>query len=203
MTGALLHGATEDVPRNRPAKVRGASLPQEYELHNFVEKLKHCLPQWNTTYPACEWPLVKCNPHGKLDTLNWSWVELEGPPSWVHVPHTLRFIDLSLNKLTGTLPLDLMPPEIITLDLHQNQFTGELQLDKLPLSMKELKLDKNAFDGWVSFSKLPIGLQVLSLTGNRNLSGNVVIDELPPSLVTFRVRSRTKIKQVLILPGDN
>ena len=54
----------------RTAKVRGAKLPQEYELVGFVENIENPHLSWNTSIPACQWNGIECNHEGRVTRID-------------------------------------------------------------------------------------------------------------------------------------
>jgi len=191
----------------RIGKVRGAQLPQEYELSQFIAHVDNRLPSWNISTHACEWQGVSCNSDLRVTKINWnSWglghslgeVHWEnpqgneltynskntvpaGPLRWDCLPYTILFCEVSGQKFTGTLPLDLLPRELTSLRASNNDFTGELNLTHLPSSLEELQLDSNAFEGCVNLAHFPSKLRIVNLSSN-TFSGPIDLSCLPESL---------------------
>ncbi|PON87240.1 LRR domain containing protein, partial [Trema orientale] len=94
-----------------------------------------------------------------------------------YAPLRLKFLDLSKNKLSGTLPSWLyIIPSMLDLDLSSNQFTGiinEFQTRSLEL----LDLSDNQLEGMIPRSLYQqSNLTLLALSSN-NLAGVVEFDD--------------------------
>ncbi|KAE8100281.1 hypothetical protein FH972_018196 [Carpinus fangiana] len=94
----------------------------------------------------------------------------------------IKNLDLSYNKLTGSIPSDMLsPPNLQTVDLSYNLLTGQIPLNISP-SMVRLRLGSNSLDGTIpsaTFGTLE-HLMYLELENN-SLTGSV-----PPDLGSCR-----------------
>ena len=175
---AEIHAA--DGPVARPGKVRGANLPQEYELMRLIAGLQHPHAAWNTSTPACEWPGVMCKEQTIIQ-IDWGHRSLFGSMQWECLPKSLEKMKANSARLNGTLPLDMMPPNLVLLYLFTNELSGELDLRHLPTSMRKLCVGDNKFEGEVDLTQLPPNFAVLTLQMNE-LSGEICLSEFPQTL---------------------
>ena len=60
-------------PSSRPGKIRGALLPQEYELQRLISDVMSPDPSWKTSTAACDWAGVTCNEQGEVTEIDWSY----------------------------------------------------------------------------------------------------------------------------------
>ena len=160
-------------------KVRGAHLPQEYELSKFAANITHHRPSWSTSTPACEWENVFCKDNIHVTGIDWSCSHLSGSLRWDFLPLTLCTLSLMDNKLTGIVELDMFPQQIVYVTLVSNFFKGTIDVEKLPHSISGLDLEYNEFEGSLNLMHLPKNMRVLH-AGHNNLSGNVILLHLPP-----------------------
>ena len=115
--GFLVHSICKatDPPQStttRTGKVRGMSLPPEYELTKFISNVQGLYMSWSTATPACEWDGVMCREEGEVIRIAWHARELSGTLHWDSIPRSVKKMDLSSNELSGcinfaSLPLDL------------------------------------------------------------------------------------------------
>ena len=166
----------------RKGKIRGANLPQEYELAQAIQDIDSHVPQpsWKTITPACLWKGVICDDRETVYKIQWCYFDLSGSMRWNRLPRTLKSLDLSANKLTGTLPCDVLPPQLLNLCLFKNELNGELDFTHLPGTLIEIWLADNKFEGCIDLSSLP-DLRTLRIQRN-NLSGEVCLHSLPSTL---------------------
>ena len=176
-------------------KVRGSSLPQEYELARLIADVRNSHSSWNVSIAACKWQGVTCDEELRVTQIYWTkrlWNEyltyvkvnlkpLAGPLHWHYLPRTLLRFSVASNKLIGTVPLDSLPPDLLFFYASDNTFTGELNLTSLPLTLKGLSLKANMFEGCVDFTQLPPNLTFLTVSGNE-LSGIVDLSSLPDTM---------------------
>ena len=109
----------------RPAKVRGVGLPQEYELAQFISGIKNSHISWNTSTPACEWNGVICEDGKHVTNINWRERMLSGALRWNSLPRTVNKFSAAHNNHTGPVHLYVLPSHLIDLNLLRNSFTGE------------------------------------------------------------------------------
>ena len=163
-------------------KVRGASLPTEYELVRFVQDVENTQESWNTHTPACEWKYVKCNDAGEVTALSWDYMYIKGSLHWAYLPQSLMLLDLSVNLLLGKVETHFMPNNLDDINLEENFFEGGLDLQHLPQQLKELCVRSNELVGNISFAFLPANIEVLILSHN-SFTGNVDLCDLPSTLL--------------------
>ena len=157
----------------RPAKIRAALLPQEYELVRLFEEVENPHPSWNVDTPANEWEAIRGSPLGTASMYYLYNREKYG--------NAVRKTFINGRKLRGKLNLQYLPYSVACFHAGNNYFTGGAQLDSLPPSLELLCLSANQFEGSVDLSSLPEKLQILSLERN-HFSGSVCLNRLPNSL---------------------
>jgi len=202
---------------SRPAKVRGAVLPQEYELARLFEEVENPHSSWKVDTPATEWnglnidsycwsdelPKLYHYPqqeHNMFTPKGYEWStkgvrkiiinrrRLRGKLNLRYIPYSVTFFHAGHNELTGTVQLDSLPPSLLYLNLSHNQFSGSVDLISLPKSLQILFLENNKFSGNVCFSKLPRDIRDVCLKGNA-LVGAPDLQNLPPSLTYLGLSS--------------
>ena len=181
----------DDAPR-RAAKVRGASLPEEYRLSRMLQNVKNPLRSWSESKPACSWECVHCSGEA-ITRFDCQEKRLKGEVRWEELPNTLTFFSVFKNELEGTLYLSNLPLDLNILNGSYNKFEGEIDLCHLPENMHELLFSENLLSGFVNFSHLPPNLITLALRDNSGLFGEMVLDELPKKL-SYRPITNTGIK---------
>jgi len=199
----------------RPSKVRGASLPQEYELARLIQNVETQHPSWSTATPACEWCYVECNQEEKVEEVSWSHTSLSGELHLSYLPFSVKIFDVSDNQLTGSVDLTHLPEANCRFNLSRNRFSGQADLTKLPNEMEELYLIQNQFSGNVCLTQLPIHFLILALNGNQfegtldlehlpikmealyleenKFRGTVILDTLPPNLHDLWLNDNTEL----------
>ena len=165
----------------RPGKVRGAKLPQEYELAQFIQDTMNPVASWDTSIPACNWNHVFCNAELQVTKISWGYLSLSGSLKWQYLCHTVREVTLWRNRLTGTVPLDVLPLQMIYLDIENNKFSGELDLSHSPCGMEALLLTENKFRGYLDLTHLPSTMTRLQIAHNQ-LCGEVGFTHLPDEM---------------------
>ena len=125
----------------RPSKVRGVSLPQEYELARLIQNVETQHPSWSTATPACQWHRVKCNQEKKVSEISWSHSSLSGELHLSCLPLSTTLFSVADNKLTGSVDLTHLPEVMHRLNLSRNRFSGHPDLTRLPHKMEELEGD--------------------------------------------------------------
>ena len=101
------------------------------------------------------------------------------------LPGSLRNLDLSQNRLSGTLPDFNGLSNLIEIRLNQNGFTGSVPTAaRLPSTLTHLEFVDNALSGAIPDLSRLGSLVQLDLTGNRLTGG---IPALPASLVALRL----------------
>ena len=171
-----------DVSSIRKGKVRGASLPQEYDLTRVVGGIDDLHRSWNTETPACQWDGVHCRSFPHVVSMAWSTRRLQGTVALQYLPTTLQTLYLNANHLHGEIILTQLPSQITYVNLSENKFIGSLDLTRLPSSLGNLFLDTNRFSGEVMLECLPSRLKAFSVRCNSGLCGSVRRSRLPRSL---------------------
>mmetsp|Transcript_22827 Transcript_22827/g.31320 ORF Transcript_22827/g.31320 Transcript_22827/m.31320 type:complete len:197 (+) Transcript_22827:53-643(+) len=163
----------------RPSKVRGAALPQEYELSVLIQEIEITSPTWSTATSACEWDGVQCDSLSKVTDLIWHRRRLAGKLKWDYLPRTLETIYVQENELSGGVNLCGLPFGILLLHAAKNRFSGQLDFSSLPPNIKRLYLNDNLFSGEIKFDSLPKDMIMLYLQDNAQLSGKIERANLP------------------------
>ena len=170
------------VPCRLPSKVRGANLPQEYELERVVRNIENPHRSWNASTSACEWNGVTCDQDMHVEDIHWSFKDLslfefhECSFGFEFLPQTIRSLDIGRNELSGPVQLDLLPSNLNILKIGHNKFDGGLDLTRLPCTLEHANFNKNRFEGNVDLTLLPPSLREFS---SNTLSGDIVLDVLP------------------------
>ena len=188
----------DDQPRPRRAqKAHRSLLPIELQLDAFLSGIheletpglsplgKHST--WNTSIPGCNWYGVQCDAFQMARKIDWRGRQLEGTPSWTHLPVTLSWFLLGSNwginnKCNGEVPFDTLPQGLTRLDLSKNQFSGYIGAGDLPKTLTRLLLNNNHFTGMINWSALPRSLCIIDISGNR-LDGTLNCAVIPPNLL--------------------
>ena len=161
-----------------PSKVRGANLPQEYELARFIENITNPHATWTSSTPACEWQNVFCQDDTYVVVLEWDCLRLSGSVQWMWLPKTVLSCDFSGNNLSGTIPFEVLPQGLASLNVGSNKFFGVLDLSHIVSELDKLYLGDNKFQGCVDLTHLPetlhelrdlIKIQFLYLVGTFSL----------------------------------
>lgn len=157
---------------------------------------------WLSRLNICEWYGVQCHRSGRVSAIELSHNQLRGIiPRELWALSELQHLNLSKNHLQRQLPAILWKPaawaELITLDLSYNRLTGQLPVDigsgfgllenmtlagnnldgQLPTSiaqltsLKVLNLQENNFTGSIQDTSTIPNLRVLRL-GNNRLDGD-------------------------------
>ena len=173
---------TTDVPnKNRgPCKVRGALLPQEYNLAHVIEDLENPHPSWSTSSHACMWKGIRCETE-KVSVILWHGMKLSGHLKFNWLPRTLVDIYMRSNRLSGSVHLSSLPASLKILSLSQNSFTETLDFSQLPGNLQVIDLGHNQFEGNVELGSFPLTLTELDVSHNK-LSGSVYFSSLPPGI---------------------
>ena len=175
-----------------PSKVRGACLPQEYELSRFITDIRNPDISWNTLIHACKWEGVTCDEKFIVVNIKWdkqmysSRKKLEGSPRWQYLLRTVLKFTVAHGQLTGEVPLDTLPPDLTDFNAFSNEFTGEVNLCHLPYTLGQLLLFSNWFHGNVDLTCLSKNLYGLLLHEN-NLSGEINLTSLPASMLVINL----------------
>ncbi|KAI8893043.1 hypothetical protein BC833DRAFT_625248, partial [Globomyces pollinis-pini] len=88
----------------------------------------------------------------------------------------LKYLNVRVNQLVGSIQGILFPASLEELDLSQNQFYGELPLDFSALiHLHTLYLNNNKFSGPINAIKFPKSIVYLNMEGNK-ISGDLPED---------------------------
>ena len=129
----------------RKGRVRGANLPQEYELSRFIQNIANPHPSWNTSTPACDWSNVYCDVELHVKKIYWRRMKLAGLLQWNYLCRTTREFTTVQNDLSGGVPLDTLPSPMTEFVVNANAFSGELDLSHLPNDMDTLTSERQQF----------------------------------------------------------
>ena len=174
--------SSDSAHRVQPAKIRGVTLPEEYELARLIQNIENPLTSWNTHTPACSWEKVECNSEQQVLKINWSLTKLHGSLHAEHIPRHLYRFDVWHNKLHGAFTFVALPSSLVLLDLSKNAFSVAPDLSHLPPMLKELILRDNRLEGYVNLSSFPVSLTHLWLYSNPELGGDLNVAVLPRTL---------------------
>ena len=198
MSGSLtcrrLSSADSAPTSSRRGRVRGATLPHEYALAQFIQGIENPHPSWTPSNPAEEWSGVECNKRGEVVAIRWGGRRLRGCVQWRSLPPTLRTLLLPSNALTGTLETQELPPELQIFSVSQNQLSGVPDMTRLPDTLEVACLSSNLFEGEVKLNALPGTLRTLVMSNMRKLRGEVYYAELPCPLRDYISVSGTSIR---------
>ncbi|KAJ4878786.1 Leucine-rich repeat (LRR) family protein [Raphanus sativus] len=110
-----------------------------------------------------------------LQYLSLAWNQLTGPVDRVLLRlNQINYLDLSLNRLTGTIPGRIFAFPITSLQLQRNFFYGYIQ-PASQVTIPTVDLSYNRFSGWIS--------PLLSSVQNLYLNSNRFTGEVPTSFV--------------------
>mmetsp|Transcript_32214 Transcript_32214/g.44193 ORF Transcript_32214/g.44193 Transcript_32214/m.44193 type:complete len:251 (+) Transcript_32214:37-789(+) len=168
---------------NRPGKVKGAILPQEYDLDRLISatNIERKSLSWNISTPACNWKRVKCDEVGNVNSLSWNTLRISGVLQWKYIPHTVVRLDFFKCDLSGEIEFESLPQFLRFCNLGKNNFAGTLDVRKIPRKIEELYLNGNQLEGNVDMCNLPDSLLRFSLWEN-NFSGTLDLTRLPSRL---------------------
>ena len=181
----------------RPAKVKGAVLPQEYNLARFVANISNPGVTWTTNIRACDWKGVECNTDEQVEYFGLNPFDLFGAEeednysgtfAWIYMPDTIKsFFMASQAGITGTLPVADLPTSLTSFALTMCNMFGPVDLTVLPPNMHRLNLKDNQFSGALDLMSLPARMGVLLLEGNR-FEGSVNLSRLPVTMKHIHLR---------------
>ena len=110
------------------------------------------------------------------------------------LPRRLRELDMSFNKLFGSIDMQRLPPKLETLDVSQNLITGLISLQRLPPTLKSASLWSNKIEQRVvPCDPLPPGVTRIGLGNNKvrevrfvsewgDFGGSCPIEEIMPNI---------------------
>ena len=180
---------------NHIGKIRGSTLPQEYDLSRLLQNFEILHPSWNTLTPACEWQGITCGsdfPHlcvsnSQVTQIYWNEMSLRGSLQWDYLPLSVHSFHIGNNWITGSVPFHTLPSHFTCLQLLNNQFTGPVDFVRLPQSLRNLCLNSNLFYGEADLTHLPPGLVSLQFSSNK-FSGTLDLCSLPHGLALLELR---------------
>ena len=176
----------------RAGRVRNFALPQEYDLVRFTQDMHNIHHTWTVHNPACSWAQVVCTTPGEVAYVLWHEASLSGSPTWGSVPHTVTYLDLTMNRLSGPVEFASLPNQLRFLNLSKNEFSGPISLSGLPPFLSLIDLNRNKFSGEVLFHTLPLQLTCFDISWNSDLVGSV--DFRAPLVIKKEWVEGTKIK---------
>ena len=188
----------------RPCRIRGNSLPPEYEMAYFIQPIANPHESWTTHTPVCSWLGVKCVDSRVVSHISWQGMLLRGSVRWEHTPPHVTHINLGagryeqffrVNYLNGPLPLGVLPRTLVLFSVFHAQYHGELDMTVLPPELRLLDLKENFFSGTLDLTQLPSTLEILSL------SGNSFVGEINFLLLPTRLK-RLDILGAQVVPKD-
>ncbi|KAK9723761.1 hypothetical protein RND81_05G023700 [Saponaria officinalis] len=117
---------------------------------------------------------------------------LGGPlPDFSQIPY-LSYIDLSWNKLTGSIPSNKLSDNITTIDFSHNKLNGEIPENfSYLLALQMLSLENNSLNGSVPaqiWHKSLAGSDRLSIDFRYNMLSDISGNLNPPQNVNLRLR---------------
>ena len=177
-----------DTPTTRPAKVRGAALPQEYQLTQLIQDVRNPHPSWNSETAVYNWIGVSCPWSGDVGErvavrdIQWGRRHLMGALRWEYFPQSLVEFSVEDNKLTGEVGWKFLPDGLRYFNLGRNAFSGTPDFTNLPSSLRDVILNNNDFHGSVKLNMLPGNLEWLRLDQNKLLACDLRACDLPPAL---------------------
>ena len=179
-----------------------ASMSPELLFDRFLQNITSNTFKWSVTDPLCDMMYVRCTKDDDVYSIALGRQSLHGTLQWTYLPVTLQYLYLQDNFLTGTVPLQQLPPGLCDAYLNHNHFSGKLEFERapqtlttfsvssnllsgcldfafLPRGMTELWLDKNEFSETLHFEDLPLTLNMLDLSFNDELEGAFRKADLP------------------------
>lgn len=134
----------------------------------------------NTEGFICRFTGVECwhDDENRVLNLRLSNMGLKGQfPRALQNCSSLTGLDLSINKLSGTIPADIskLLKYVTSLDLSSNNFSGEIPVDLANCSyLNSLKLDQNRLTG-----QIPLQLGQLSRLKTFTVTNNLLTGQVP------------------------
>ncbi|GJW59892.1 leucine-rich repeat-containing protein [Tanacetum coccineum] len=160
-----------------------------YICHDFNWRHYPAMMSWNTSTDCCNWDGVTCDDStgdviGIILTCGMLKGTIHPNSSLFNLTH-LRFLDLSRNKLNGTLPSWLFTsPSLQALSLSDNMLSGNVPFQSFALpSLKILDLSYNQLAGQIDVRQLT-NLNNMYLEFN-NFTGELELDTLLSSLTNL------------------
>ena len=116
--------------------------------------------------------------------INWAGLGLNGTINGTAIPQKLNILNLSDNKLNGTIP-NSFPPELTHINLYRNKLTGSIP-SQLPDGLVRFSVWDNLLSGRIP-TTLPESLTYLDLSHNQ-ISGGIPVN-LPPGLTLLHLHN--------------
>eukprot|EP00759_Apiculatamorpha_spiralis_P009985 PhF_6_TR17013/c0_g1_i2/m.25784 len=103
-----------------------------------------------------------------------------------YLPRSLRYYDVSGNRITGYLQTKQLPSELLYLDISKNSIYGALDVTSLPTSLRTFKAALNNFSGTPDLTRLPPSLSTFDISDN-NFCGNMTLVNCPDQMIFDRM----------------
>ena len=149
---------------------------------------------------------------------------VQGPLSLILLPRCMEWLDLSRNRMfgslhiqdipqglkvccvdgnffSGSIDLTILPPTLTDFSAKENYFSGTIHLCSLPESIELINLAHNKIEGAIDLSCLPQELAYLSVQHN-DLSGKCIVHNIPQNIETIDIRGNKKLQLVNIDGGE-
>ena len=182
----------------RPGRVRRATLPAEYVLCKFVERLENVHSSWNADTPVQNWSGI--DTYNTEIRISWCFRGLRGELQWMYLPEKTRLLNIRQNSLHGIVSVPDLPGGLVEIVLDMNKFSGALSFAELPSTLDTLTLSWNRCRGHVDLTNLPLEIYTLHLFANR-FSGDLRLDMLPRTLSDLQLHYNRFYGKFLLTPG--
>uniref|UniRef100_A0A7S4KGK3 Leucine-rich repeat protein n=1 Tax=Paramoeba aestuarina TaxID=180227 RepID=A0A7S4KGK3_9EUKA len=160
----------------------------ELLVQNMHEK-NHFCDAGGDFHPIEQWNGVHFNVHGSVESIDWqNKFPRGGSMDFQWIPLNALTVNVSTNKLTGSVELSLLPEGIISFFAYNNSLSGSLDLTSLPKSLRDLHLDNNNLSGALDLTGLPPCFESLNLSNNR-FHDEVDLRALPASMKAMYISS--------------
>jgi hypothetical protein len=156
----------------------GAKVADEATLANMAGL------QLNETYAVsrCSWSGISCT-RGLVTEMNFANLGLTGTiPNQVFGLIDLKYVDVSFNHFTGTLPNSIgnALPSLSYLSMASNQFTGPLPVNLSHLNLLVLDLSYNSLDGSIPMEYIAFNRSLYTLNLANNMLSGTLTNALCP-----------------------
>ena len=140
---------------------------------------------------ACSWGGIECDVYdGYIKSVGWDRRNfvLHGSLNFPMFPRSMKFFDMSGQRLVGEVDLGHLPETLIFFRFHECAVTGTLDIEKLPRNLKGFFVTENAISDVVNVRNLPRNLENLTVMERRIHKELLFIDTLPKSNTTLNFR---------------
>ena len=191
--------AAQNASRSKASRIRGATLPPEYDLARFTQNLysqhtahyniddeyetlnsQHLPFSWSTETAACEWTGVQCNTNGTILIIYWADQLLRGSPEWHFLPSSLKILELGARSTAKDYD-GKSKSSYLSKGVMGNRISGTVKWDMLPSSLETLGLGENEFSKECDIGALPKNMQEIDVFYN-NLDGPLVFTHCPQDI---------------------